>query len=47
MTIKENDDKEEVDKKEDDKEQDDQEDDDQKKYNTYQLTIEQIRRMNS
>ena len=42
-----NDDKEEDDKEEDDKEKDDKEDDDQKKYNTYQLIIEQIKRMNS
>ena len=38
-----NDDKEEDDKEEDDKEKDDKEDDDQKKYNTYQLIIEQMK----
>ena len=42
MTIKKNDEKE-----EDDKENDDKEDDDQKNYNTYQLIIGQIKRMNS
>ena len=35
------------DKKNDDKEEDDKEDDDQKNNNTYQLIIEQIKRMNS
>ena len=42
-----NDDKENDDKEEDDKENDDKEDDDQKNNNTYQLIIEQIKRMNS
>jgi len=44
---KENDDKEEDDKENDDKENDDKEDDDNKYYKTYQLIIEQIKRMNS
>ena len=42
-----NDDKENDDKEEDDKENDDKEDDDNKYYKTYQLIIEQIKRMNS
>ena len=44
---KENDDKEEDDKENDDKENDDKENDDNKYYKTYQLIIEQIKRMNS
>ena len=44
---KENDDKENDDKENDDKENDDKEDDDNKYYKTYQLIIEQIKRMNS
>ena len=44
---KKNDDKEEDDKENDDKENDDKEDDDNKYYKTYQLIIEQIKRMNS
>ena len=42
-----NDDKENDDKENDDKENDDKEDDDNKYYKTYQLIIEQIKRMNS
>ena len=42
-----NDDKKNDDKEQDDKENDDKEDDDQKNNNTYQLIIEQIKRMNS
>tara|TARA_B100000780_G_C21061039_1_gene426469 strand:- start:54 stop:173 length:120 start_codon:yes stop_codon:yes gene_type:complete len=36
--------KEKDDKEKDDKENDDKEEDDKENYNTYQLTIEQIRR---
>ena len=44
---KENDDQENDDQENDDKENDDKEDDDNKYYKTYQLIIEQIKRMNS